>query len=213
MKSIAIGVHLRRDHIEPIAEALPVGDVFLSSLAVHEDQPMSDRELLIRVAGVRAQLVERGTFIAIRYGFSFRTPAEAAAKCAGKLEQWKSTLTEHDGRVELTLRVAASGPTRPQRSDFSDGAEYLRALHAATRGTAVTGEFRSAVDDLIVPLCVAHRWMPRDEKSMELAGLIERARLAMVDDAGRALKERCPSVPFLLSAPWPLEVFADADRE
>ena len=213
MKSIAIGVHLRRDDIEPIAEAVPVGEVFLSALSVHEDQPLSDRDLLIKVAGIRAQLLEKATFIAIRYGFSFRTPTEAAAKCAVSLDAWKSTLTKHAGRVELTLRVSASGPARPERTAFSDGADYLRALHAATRGTAVTTEFQTAVEELIVPLCVTHRWMPRDEKSMELAGLIDRSKLAMIADAGRALKERCPSVPFLLSAPWPLEVFANADHE
>jgi hypothetical protein len=30
-----------------------------------------------------------------------------------------------------------------------------------------------------------------------------------VNDAGAALKRDFPSVPFLLSGPWPLEVFAD----
>jgi hypothetical protein len=34
-----------------------------------------------------------------------------------------------------------------------------------------------------------------------------------VTRAGEELRELCPDVPFLLSGPWPLEVFADADRE
>jgi hypothetical protein len=213
MKSIAIGVHLRREHIEPLAIATPAGELFLSSVEVPEEQSLSDRDLLLRVAGIRAQLLERATFIAIRYGFTFRSVTEAAAKCAGSLERWKSVLTENRDRVELTLRVAASGIARPKRVDFSQGADYMKALHASTRSASIDEGFRSAVDELIVPLCVKHRWAPRDEKSIELAGLVERDRLGEVPPAGEALKKRCPQVPFLLSAPWPLEVFADADHE
>jgi hypothetical protein len=33
-----------------------------------------------------------------------------------------------------------------------------------------------------------------------------------VFEAGAALKREFPDVPFLLSGPWPLEVFADADQ-
>jgi hypothetical protein len=69
------------------------------------------------------------------------------------------------------------------------------------------------VDDLIVPLCVTSRWMPRDEKTAEFAALIERERMSELAAVGAALKKRSPHVPFLLSAPWPLEVFADADHE
>ena len=213
MKSIAIGVHLRRENIERLASATPAGELFLSSVEVPEEQSLSDRDLLVRVAGIRAQLLERGTFIAIRYGFTFRSATEVAAKVAGSLEQWKRVLTENRDRVELTLRVAASGTARPKRADFSQGAEYMKALHASTRSASIDDEFRKAVDDLIVPLCVQHQWSPRDEKSIELAGLMNRDRLAEVPMAGEALKARCPQVPFLLSAPWPLEVFADADHE
>jgi hypothetical protein len=213
MKSVAIGVHLRRDDVEPLAIAVPAGDVFMSALEVHEDQPLGDRDFLVRVAEVRAQLLERATFIAVRYGFTFRSATEAAAKVATHLDRWRELLEQHRDHVELTLRVTASGPKRPERADFSNGADYMRALHTATRGAAVDPDFRAAADELIAPLCVAHRWLPRDEKSAELAGLIERARFPSLADAGRTLKERCPSIPFLLSAPWPLEVFADADHE
>jgi hypothetical protein len=64
-----------------------------------------------------------------------------------------------------------------------------------------------------VPHAVAHRWSPRDEKSVELAALIRRASVDDVLAAGNELRRTCPNVPFLLSGPWPLEVFADDDRE
>ncbi len=213
MKSIAIGVHLEREDVEPLADATPAAGLFVSSVAVPEDQSLSDRDLLVRVATVRAELVGRATFIAIRYGFTFRSPAEAEAKCAPHAARWKDLLKENRDRVELTLRVAASGTARPKRADFQNGAQYLRALHASARSATVDQAFRSAVEVLIVPLCVRSHWAPRDEKSIELAGLIERARLDDLTRAGEKLKARCPHIPFLLSAPWPLEVFADADHE
>jgi hypothetical protein len=32
MKNVAIGVHLRREDVEPLAEAIPIADLFLSGL-------------------------------------------------------------------------------------------------------------------------------------------------------------------------------------
>ena len=213
MKSVAIGVHLRREDIEPLATAVPVGDLFLSAVEVPGDQPLSDRDFLVRITATRARLLESATFIAVRYGFTFRSAMEASAKVAMNLERWRQLLETHRNRVELTLRVTAVGSKRPNREEFSDGARYLRALHAATRSAEVDPAFRAAVDDLIVPLCVTSRWMPRDEKTAEFAALIERERMSELAAVGAALKKRSPHVPFLLSAPWPLEVFADADHE
>jgi hypothetical protein len=214
MKQIAIGAHLLRDDVESIAEPVPVGDLFLSALEVADDQPLGDRELLIRVAGVRARLLDVSTFVAIRYGFTLTSAADAESKCAAHLVRWKRLLIEHRDHVEMTLKVAAASPRpRPDRHDFTGGADYLRALHAATQAANIDGAFREHTERLIVPMSVKHRWTHRDERSVELAALIPRARLDDVRAAGEELRRVAPDVPFLLSGPWPLEVFADDDRE
>jgi hypothetical protein len=209
MKSIAIGVHLRREDIEPLADAVPVSGLYLSAIAVADDQSLSDRDLLVRVTSTRAALLDRATFVAIRYGFSFRAPAEAEAKCASQAARWKGLLEEHRHRVEFTLKVAAPGTARPDRHDFKSGASYIRALHDARDATSVPDSFKARVESVIVPLAVRHRWIKRDVTSVELAGLIERAALPRLAEAGESLKNATPDVPFLLSAPWPLEVFAE----
>ncbi|HEV7242817.1 MAG TPA: GvpL/GvpF family gas vesicle protein [Thermoanaerobaculia bacterium] len=214
MKSIAIGVHLLREHVSPLAEAVPVGDLFLSALSVADDQPLGDRELLLKIAGIRAKLLDVATFIAIRYGFAFASAEEARSKCAAHVERWKRVLAANRDNVEMTLKVAASSPgARPDRHAFSSGAEYLRALHAATQAAHVDPSFREAAERWIVPLARRHRWSHRDEKSVELTALVARARLDEVKQAGEELRRAAPHVPFLLSGPWPLEVFADDDHE
>lgn len=214
MKSIAIGAHLLRDDVEPVAEAVPVGDLFLSVLAVPDEQPVGDRELLLRVATIRAKLLDGATFVAIRYGFTFSTVDEAHAKCAAHLGRWKAVLTANRTNVEVTLKVAASSPVpRPDRHAFSSGAEYLRALHAATQASNVDPGFREAAERLLLPFALRHRWAHRDVSSVELTALVPRAQLEEVKSAGEELRRSMPHVPFLLSGPWPLEVFADDDHE
>ena len=212
MKSIAIGAHLLRDDVEPLAEAVPVGDLFLSAVSVPDDQPLGDRDLLVRVAGIRARLLEVATFVALRYGFTFASGEEAQSKTLAHHARWKRLLTANREHVEITLKVAASSQKpRPDRHAFSSGAEYLRALHAATQAATVDVAFREAAENLILPLAVKHRWSHRDEKSVELAALIARDRLEAIREAGEELRKT--DVPFLLSGPWPLEVFADDDHE
>ena len=214
MKQIAIGAHLLRDDVESVAAVVPAGDLFLSAVEVADDQPLGDRELLIRVASIRAKLLDVATFVAIRYGFTFTTAAEAQSKCAAHLERWERLLIEHREHVEMTLKVAAaSARPRPDRRDFTSGADYLRALHAATQAANIDGTFREQTERLIVPMSVRHRWTHRDERSVELAALIPRARLGDIYAAGEELRRVAPDVPFLLSGPWPLEVFADDDHE
>lgn len=214
MKWIAIGAHLLRDDVEPLADAVAVGDLFLSALSVPDDQPLGDRELLVKIAGIRARLLDVATFIAIRYGFSFLSAEDAQAKCLGHLTRWKRVLTANRSNVEMTLKVAASSPqARPDRHQFASGAEYLRALHAATQAANVDPSFREAVEQRIVPLAAKHRWSHRDEKSVELTALIARELLEDVQRAGEELRIATPHVPFLLSGPWPLEVFADDDHQ
>ena len=210
MKSVVIGAHLRRDDIEPIAEVIPVGEMFLSGLPVADDQPLGDRELLLRVAKIRAALLDRATFIAIRYGFAVSSESEANAKCATQLERWRALLEQHRDEVEMTLKVVAPERVpRPNRHDFRSGADYLKALHAATNAVDVDPEFRSAAEEAIGK----GRWLHRDSASLEFAALVARDRVEQVHASGEELKRRFPHVPFLLSGPWPLEVFADADRE
>ena len=214
MKSIAIGLHLEPRDIEGIADAIPAAGLVISSISVADDQPLGDRELLLRVADVRARLVARATFIAVRYGFTFRTAAEAESKIAADAKRWRSTLEENRTRVELTLKVAAAHAVpKPDRAAFKSGADYLRALHAAKNAVSIDDRFRASVEKHLGALCVAQKWITRDTASIEFAGLIERNVLERLAEAGEALKLEHPGVPFLLSAPWPLEVFADADRQ
>ena len=206
MKLVIIGAHLHREDIEPLAAAVAAGDVWLSGIEVAGDQPLGDRDLLLRVARTRAELLDRATFIAIRYGFA---SADPAAKCAPHAARWRRLLEEHREHVEMTLKVAAASPQpRPDRHAFASGADYLRALHASN--ASIDPRFRDAVDARIPVL--ARRWTPRDNASVEMAALVRRADVATVFDAGAALKREFPDVPFLLSGPWPLEVFADADQ-
>ncbi len=217
MKFVVIGVHLHREQIEPIAAALPCapGDsLWLSAVEVADDQPLGDRDLLLRVAKTRAELLDRATFIAVRYGFAAHSAAEAAGKCPAHVDRWRALLELHAGAVEMTLKVAAENPMpRPVRADFSSGAEYLKALHAAASGVNIDAAFRTAADRAIAPLASSMRWINRDGASVELAALVPRERVDHVRAAGEVLKRDFPHVPFLLSGPWPLEVFADADHE
>lgn len=210
MKLVVIGAHRERNDVVPLAEAIAVSDLWLSGMAVEESQPLGDRDLLLRVAKTRAALLDRATFVAIRYGFTAHGESEAMAKCAAHLDRWRRVLNDFRDCVEMTLKVAAAAPrARPDRHDFESGAAYIRALHDATRATDVAPEFRKAVDDTLAPMAVKHRWSNRDTSSLEFAALVKREDVAAINDAGSALKRDFPSIPFLLSGPWPLEVFAD----
>jgi len=214
MKLVVIGVHLRRQDIEPMAEAIDAGGLWLSALAAPNDQPIGDRDLLLRVAAKRAELLDRATFLAVRYGFTATSAEDARAKCLPRLERWRQALESAANRVEMTLKVAAQNPQpRPERSAFDSGATYLRALHESTRAASVEPAFRDAADGAIAPLAARHRWIARDNASLELVALVEREAIERVNAAGNDLKQKFPAIPFLLSGPWPLEVFADDDHE
>ena len=204
MKLVVIGAHLHRHDVEPVAEPVAAGDLWLSGVAVDDDQPLGDRDLVLRVARTRAALLDRATFIAIRYGLTVRD--DAASKVAPFLVRWRQLLEEHRDAVEMTLKAAVAAPRpRPDRREFSSGAGYLRALHAS--GAEVDPLFREAVEARIP--CIRRRWIARDNASVEMAALVKRDDVAAVIEAGAALKRDFPDVPFLLSGPWPLEVFAD----
>lgn len=207
MKSIVVGVHLFREDVEPVADVMEIAPLWLSVAGVHDDQPLGDRDLLIRISKIRADLLDRATFIAIRYGFSVSTPAEANAKCGVQIDAWKLLLEKNRANVEMTLKVAASSSQpRPDRALFASGGEYLKALHAATQAAQVDDAFRDAAERAMQ--AIEQRWSHRDNNSIELAALVERTRVEEILRAGEELKRDFPNVPFLLSGPWPLEVFA-----
>ena len=202
MKSVVIGVHLHREDIT--VDAIPVGDLWFSVVNVDDDQPLADRDLLVRIAKIRAELLDRAIFIAVRYGYVIsEAPAPPSA-------QWRKILEANRDNVEMTLKVASSSKKpRPRREDFTSGAAYLRALHESA--AEIDETFKRAAEKAIDAIDV--RWTPRDNASIELAALIPRNRIDEIRAAGEQLKRDFPRVPFLLSGPWPLEVFADVDHE
>ena len=106
-----------------------MGDLFVSGFEVADDRPLGDRDLLLQVADLRARLLDRATFIAIRYGFAARSAEDVVAKCAGLAPRWRGLLIAHREEVEMTLKAAAAAPpSRPDRRDFASGAAYMRAL-------------------------------------------------------------------------------------
>jgi hypothetical protein len=208
MRSVVIGAHRGAEDVEGLADVISIGPLALSCIAIDDDQPLGARELLLRVAATRASLLDRATFVAIRYGLTVQGPLEAMAKCASHLDRWHSLLDAHRGEVEMTLKVAAASPRpRPDRRDFADGASYLRALHGSVAAAEVSADFRQAAERVMGD--GPRRWSHRDNRSLELAALVARADVTRVHEAGEALKQSFADVPFLLSGPWPLEVFAE----
>jgi len=201
MKSLVVGIHLRREDIH--VDAVAAGELWLSVVTVPDEQPVADRDLLLRVARVRGELLDRATFIAVRYG-SVIPPLPAIRP------EWRDVLAANRDNVEMTLKVAAASPKpRPRREDFTSGTAYLRALRDTS---AVADEaFRAAAERAFG--AAATRWRARDNASLEVAALVPRNRVEDVRAAGEQLKRDFPSIPFLLSGPWPLEVFADADQQ
>jgi hypothetical protein len=202
MRLLFLGAHASDAHVRGIAEPVACGAVWLSGVAIGDDVPLADRELVLAAARTRAELLERATFIAIRYGFA-GSPDEGASKCAAHAARWKRILDANQDNVEMTLKVVAAHPKpRPRREDFAHGADYLRALHASA--AEVDPRFREAVSAI-----GEHRWSHRDSRSLECALLVPRAGVARVQAKGEQLKRDFPGIPFLLSGPWPLEAFVD----
>jgi len=198
MKNVVVGIHLERDDISA-GQAFPIADVWLSALELHDDQPLGDRDLLLRVAKMRAELLEHATFIAVRYGC-------VVPPLPPVQPHWRATLEKNRDNVEMTLKVAASAPKpRPRREDFTSGAAYLRALHESS--AEVDEAFKRAAEKAIDAIEV--RWLPRDNASLEMAALVRRDSVDAARAAATKLKAEFPRVPFLLSGPWPLEAFAE----
>src|SRR5437763_1492230 len=111
MKSLVVGIHLHREDIH--VDAVAAGDLWLSVLLVPDEQPLADRDLVLRVARVRGELLDRATFIAVRYG-AVVPPLPAIRP------EWRDVLSANRGNVEMTLKVAAASPKpRPRREEFN----------------------------------------------------------------------------------------------
>ena len=213
MKSIVIGIHLHEEDVRPVAETMKTGELVASVFAVDDDRPLGDRDLLLEVASIRARLLDRATFVAVRFGFAVRDAKELADKTAGMTSRWRELLAAHRDEVEMTLKVPASAAVqRPNRRDFKSGAEYLRALHESSNTVDIDAAFRRDVERTLIPLATRHRWI-RDASSVELAMLVRRSDIARMNAAGESLRRDHSRAPFLLSGPWPLEVFIDDHQQ
>lgn len=209
-----IGAHLEPEDAAGVedVEVLPLGGLALSTILFDPESGLADAATIARAAGARARLLDRETFIAIRYGSSVAGPEGAREKCGAFEQSWARILTRYRGMVEMTLKVAGGGgPLRPDRKSFSSGRAYLEALHQSRRGTDIDAEFRAWVESRFAPFTVRGNWSRRDDLAAEFTFLIRREDIGAARDAGIELKTAFPAVPFLLSGPWPLETFADEE--
>lgn len=210
----AIGAHLQRDDIGGVegVSTFEIGPLFLSATAFDAPEGLASRAVVMHVAELRRALTDRETFVAIRYGLSITTPLEALAKCGAHLPVWDRVLREYRGSCEMTVKVATGKKIpRPDRNDFKSGKDYLSALRAAREERSAPAEVRDAFEETFSSLVSRMRWVERDDGATELALLVRRDGTDVVRGAAELLKSRLPNVPFLLSGPWPLEIFADGE--
>jgi hypothetical protein len=209
MRYILIGVHLEREDAEIDGVTLfDVHDLVVSAIAIDEDTSTAAPEVLNRAMEVRRQLLDRQTFIAVRYGTPVRSAEEITERIATRSSQWRELLRRRRGLVEVTLKVApVVKADRPDRATVASGTEYLTKLHDMRKATlddatraAVASEFEFAAES---------KWIARQDGGSELVSLVSREALARVREAGENLQRKLPDLAFLLSGPWPLEVFGD----
>lgn len=209
-----VGLHLKRSDVESVDNvvALEVDGLTLSAVRYSGESGKADPVLLRQVLLAREDLLRQATFIAIRYGSSIRNAEDAAELVRPRLDLWRKILESSQGLVEMTLR-AASGkkPSRPDRNDFSSGAAYLRSLQSLRESCAVSREFLGEAEKRLSRHSVDHRLLRREDGSAELALLVRRTGIDAVASECAGLRESHPEQPFLLSGPWPLETFADAE--
>lgn len=207
-----IGAHLERSHVEPVSSVTPIdlGEVVLSAAPVHADRGSSDPALLRSVLESRDALLDEATFIAIRWGTAVDSAEGARDKCGSRIPAWRARLEATRGLVEMTFKIGSRGrPARPDYRTAASGREYLRTLRDMRRGMEIDTDLLDRAEALFEPLATEIRQIRREDGGAEIALLVRRDRLEQVGEAGRQLQEENPASPFLLSGPWPLEVFAD----
>ena len=116
---------------------------------------------------------------------------------------WDESSASKDSWTKAVADAQAAAKAGPGPEELKSIGDFDKAIR----------NLRAAVDEKILPLARKHRWSHRDEKSVELTALIAREQLDDVKRAGEELRAAAPHVPFLLSGPWPLEVFADDDHQ
>jgi len=205
-------------HLEP-ADAAVEGVTILSAPPLHlsampydGDLGAADQATVLRASTLRRELIGREIFVAFRYGFSVTDEEDARLKVNERLPVWQELLNRNRGRVEMTLRTTGVTSPRPDRHEFKSGGDYLRALFERRKNSTIEPDFKQAVEERFMPLVFDSKWIDREDGAREMVMLIDRSRLPEAEIRGRALKRDFPDVPFLLSGPWPLEVFADESR-
>lgn len=207
---LLLGAHLEAGDLDGIDGVVSFdgGAVRLSAIPYDSDRGIAARETIERAAALRQALTSRQTFVAIRYGATAGNEPEAREKCAQYAERWRALLIEYRGHVEVTMRLGApSGALRPKREDFENGRDYLIALRNI-RSAMPDPEFVNAVEVAFAPIAVRKKWNRRDDGTLEFVALVRRDDLPRVKNVGESLQASFGNVPFLLSGPWPLEVFA-----
>ncbi len=208
---VLVGAHLTEaDASVPGVVPLAAGDLFVSGIEVPQKRNLAEREIVARVAGLRQELIAKEIFVAIRYGATVRDAAGAFEKCAPHLARWRALLERWRGRVEVVMRIGGEGAgERPDRADYDSGSAYLRALHAMRHAVPIDTAFVSDAEARFGEIAEATKTIAREDGTIEIAALVARDRIEAARAVAEELKARRPGVPFLLSGPWPLEVFAD----
>jgi hypothetical protein len=202
-----IGAHLHSADIVE-GETIAVGDLYLSALPVDEQRGVADRSFVEEVARVRQKLIGHEIFVALRYGTTVSSEQDAQEKCGASLEKWRELLQRWRGFVEVTMKIAASSAiTRPTRADAKSGADYLRRLDAMRRSEL--DEATRASIDRAFDFAAETKWTRRSDGGWEVAAMIRREELEQLPSIAAALQEISAMPPFLISAPWPLEAFAE----
>jgi hypothetical protein len=212
MRYALIGAHLREEDLAGIVDVEPIelGHLFLSSIAFDPAEGLASPPVVRSAADLRGRLIDRETFIAIRYGTSVSGPAEAREKCGPLETSWLGLLEKYRGTVEMTLKVAGSrGPLRPDRRQFASGAAYLEALHRSRSALSLDEGFRCRVEGELGASAIRTKWNSRDDLAIEFTFLMLRTNMPGAREAGLKLKQEFPQIPFLLSGPWPLETFTN----
>lgn len=203
---LLVGAHLLAEDISG-ARAIDAGGVFVSAVDLPADRSAAEPEIVRSVAAVRHELTRRETFIAFRYGARGSSESEVREKCAPHAARWRAVLEQWRGHVELTVKIAPPVRIdRPRIAEVSGGADYMKKL-AAARNQPLEDEARQVTEAAFAAIASNARWLPRSDGGWEYAVLTPREsleRLAEISEQLRASLAR----PFLLSGPWPLEVFS-----
>lgn len=205
-----LGVHRSADEI--VAEGISridVGPVVVSALEIGEGENAATTSVLTRALELRTALLRGGSYIAIRYGVVLDSAAEVVRVCEPKASAWAKTLEETRGLVELTLKIAPDQkPERPDRKTVSGGSEYLKKLRQM-QGSSLSSERKGEIEALLAEGATRTVWRDREGGGTELVMLVPAERVTEFRERGRGLAQSDRRLPFILSGPWPIEVFAD----